>query len=131
MNRKRNKKILSFFFDGVVLLLTTPWRAVCCAGGRGDCVGLTKKRRRSRRKHSGDWSVDSITKTTTNRTKSRANPIIIVVGWEIVDVLVEEKGEKGRVTSRRAAEQGYRHLIFMNEFLFDVHSSRRSEQKQR
>lgn len=54
-----------------------------------------------------------------------------MVGWEIVDVLVEEKGEKGRVTSRRAAEQGYRHLIFMNEFLFDVHSSRRSEQKQR
>lgn len=102
------------------------------SGGRGDCVGLTKKRRRSRRKHSGDWSVDSITKTTTNRTKSRANPIIIVAGWEIVDVLVEERGEKGRVvTSRRAAEQGYRHLIFMNEFLFDVHSSRRSEQKQR
>lgn len=62
-----------------------------------------------------------VTKTTavTKRTESRPNLIIVIISG-IREAKREWEGRK----------QGYRHLIFMNEFLFDDDHSNHDEQKQ-
>lgn len=81
----------------------------------GDCVGVR-----------GDVAVSIIIRrighqatAVTKRTESRPNLIIVVISG---------LGVAKRWWQRR--KQGYRHLIFMNEFLFDDDHSNHGEQKQ-